>query len=46
MDWYTGLLAVLAGVEILLSSLEIREQRQQQERQSLLKHLDSVVGHG
>ena len=41
MDWYTGLLMVLAGVVILLSRAEIRQERQR--RKSMLDYLSAVV---
>ncbi len=42
MDWYTGLLALVAGVVIFLSRAEIRQE--QQRRKSMLDHLSAVVG--
>ncbi len=43
MDWYSGLLAVVAGVVLLLSRAEIRQERQR--RESMWEHLMSAVGH-
>ena len=42
MDWYTGLLMLLAGVLIVLSRDEIRQERQQ--REDMLHRLDAVIG--
>ena len=44
MDWYSGLLAVAAGVVILQSLADIRQERQR--RESMWRHLMSAVGHG